>query len=347
VNHESMNVLIASPLEPEFVDRVRAVDGVEVCYAPELLPRPRYPNDHAGEPVRLDSAGEARWNALVARAQAVFGYPLETSASLARVLEAGPGIVFVQGTSAGMGAHVKRANLPAAVLRRVAFASAAGVHAGMLAEYALYGLLAIRKDAPRLARLRAERRWEHFAPGELDGSALGILGMGQIGSALAVRARAFGMTVIGFNRSGSVAPNADETYPTSSLRTVAPRLDALAITLPITDLTTGMVSAEVIAALRPNAVVINVGRGAVADEAALVAALAGGSIAGAVLDVFATEPLPAGSPLWTLPNVVMSPHTAALSIRENARIVDIFIENLGRLARGERLRNALNLTEFY
>jgi len=212
----------------------------------------------------------------------------------------------------------------------------------------LYGLLAIRKDPPRLARLRAERSWEHFAPGELDGSTLGILGMGQIGAALAVRARAFGMTVIGFNRSGSTAAsNADETHPTSSLRGIAPQLDALAITLPITDLTTGMVSADVIAALRPNAVVINVGRGAVVDEAALVAALAGGKIAGAVLDVFAMEPLPPGSPLWTLPNVVMSPHTAALSMRENARIVDLFIDNLGRLARGERLRNALNLSEFF
>ncbi len=342
-----MNVLIASPLEPEFVDRVRAVDGVDVSYAPELLPRARYPNDHGGEPVALDSAGQARWDALLERAQAVFGYPLETSTSLARVLERGPSVVFVQGTSAGMGAHVKRANLPAAVLRRVAFASAAGVHAGMLAEYAFYGLLAIRKDAPRLARLRAERRWEHFAPGELDGSTFGILGMGQIGGALAVRARAFGMTVIGFNRSGSAASNTDATYPTSSLRTVAPQLDALAITLPMTDLTTGLVSADIIAALRPDAVVINVGRGSVVDEPALVAALAGGKIAGAVLDVFATEPLPPESPLWTLPNVVMSPHTAALSMRENARIVDIFIDNLGRLARGERLRNALNLTEFY
>jgi phosphoglycerate dehydrogenase-like enzyme len=347
VNHDSMNVLIASPLEPEFVERVRAVDGVDVLYAPELLPRARYPNDHGGEPVALDSAGEARWNALLERAQAIFGYPLETSASLARVLERGPNIVFVQGTSAGMGAHVKRANLPQAVLRRVAFASAAGVHAGMLAEYALYGLLAIRKDAHRLARLRAQRRWEHFALGELDASTLGILGMGQIGGALAVRARAFGMTVVGFNRSGSAASNADETYPTSSLRTVASRLDALAITLPMTDRTTGMVSADIIAALRPNAVVINVGRGSVVDEAALVAALAGGRIAGAVLDVFATEPLPPDSPLWTMPNVVMSPHTAALSMRENARIVDLFIDNLGRLARGEQLRNALNLSEFY
>jgi phosphoglycerate dehydrogenase-like enzyme len=277
----------------------------------------------------------------------LFGYPLESSAGLARSLEFGPRVRFVQGTSAGMGAHVKRAQLPAAVLARVAFASAAGIHAGMLAEFALYGLLALRKDAARLARIRAERGWEHFAMGELEGSTLAILGLGQIGVALAKRARAFGMRVIALTRAGHAHPAADEAFPTGALRTVAGRADALAITLPITDATAGMVSADVIAALPAGAVVINVGRGGVVDEPALIEALRGGRLAGAVLDVFAHEPLPPQSPLWTLPNVVLSPHTAALSIHENARIIKLFAENLRRFARGERLRNALNLKEFY
>ncbi len=343
-----MKVLIASPLEPGFVAQIRAAEVAdEVIYEPDLLPRARYPNDHGGEPPALDAAGQARWDALLGRAEVLFGYPLETSASLARSLEYGPAVGFVQGTSAGMGAHVKRANLPPATLARVAFASAAGVHAGMLAEYVFFGLLTIRKDAARFARLRVERRWEHFPLGELDGSTLGILGMGQIGAAIATRARAFGMTVIGINRNGDAHPAADETVATSRLREIAGRLDALAITLPITDRTAGLVSAGVIAALPAHAIIANVGRGAVIDEPALIEALERGKLAGAVLDVFSAEPLPADNPLWTLPNVIMSPHTAALSLHENARIVELFIENLGRLARGERLRNALNLQEFY
>lgn len=183
--------------------------------------------------------------------------------------------------------------------------------------------------------------------GELDGSTIGILGMGQIGTAIATRARAFGMSVIAFTRSGKQLSAADETYVTGDLPGVAARLDAFAITLPMTDLTTGMVSAGVIAGLRDDAVVINVGRGSVIDEPALIAALVDGRIAGAVLDVFGTEPLPPDSPLWTLPNVISSPHTAALSRRENARIVELFADNLHRFAHGEPLRNALNLREFY
>jgi phosphoglycerate dehydrogenase-like enzyme len=331
-----INVLIASPLEPELVDRIRAVEVVdEVLFAPELLP------------VVLDATGQADWDALLARATVLFGYPLESAAGLVRALEHGPNIAFVQGTSAGMGAHVKRAQLPMATLERVAFASAAGVHAGMLAEFAFYGLLAIRKDALRLSRMRSERSWEHYAMGELDGSTIAILGMGQIGTAIASRARAFGMTVIALTRSGSDVPVAHETHPTAALIDVAPRIDALAITLPMTDLTTGMVSADVIRALGTGAVVINVGRGSVVDEPALIDALVGGRLAGAVLDVFGVEPLPAQSPLWTLPNVVMSPHTAALSVHENERIVALFADNLRRFARGARLTNALNLNEYY
>jgi phosphoglycerate dehydrogenase-like enzyme len=155
------------------------------------------------------------------------------------------------------------------------------------------------------------------------------------------------MSVIGLNRSGQPDPAVDETVPTGALRDIAPRIDCLAITLPMTDATTGMVSAEVIAALRPGAIVANVGRGSVVDEPALIDALRAGNLAGAVLDVFAHEPLPPDNPLWTLPSVVMSTHTAALALRENARIVELFAENLARFARGERLRNALNLSEFY
>jgi phosphoglycerate dehydrogenase-like enzyme len=340
--------MISSPLEPELAERVRALGVVdELFYDELLLPEPRYPNDHGGSPVARDSVATARWNAMLAEANVLYGYPAESSAGLYDALALGPNVRFVQGTSAGMGAHIRRAALGAEVLRRVRFASAAGVHAGMLAEFVFYGLLSLRKDARRLQRVRAQRRWEHFVMGELDGSRIAILGMGQIGCAIAVRARAFGMHVAAVTRTGDAHALADETYATAALREAAARCDALVVTLPLTDRTVNLVSAETLAALPAHGIVANVGRGAVVDNAALVAALQTNRLAGAVLDVFDPEPLPPENPLWAMDNVIFSPHTAALSRHENARIVELFCDNLERFASGRPLRNAVNLIEFY
>ncbi|BDE08038.1 2-hydroxyacid dehydrogenase [Vulcanimicrobium alpinum] len=344
-----MIVMVASPLEAALVERIRACDAVsEVLYDPALLPPPRYPCDHGGDPsFARDAAGEARWQAMLARADAILGYPNESPDGLRASLAAGPRIRWVQGTSAGMGAHIRRAQLNAATLERVTFTSAAGVHAGMLAEFAFYGLLALRKDAARLAAIRAERAWQHYPMGELDGSTIAIVGMGQIGRAIAQRARAFGMRVTAVNRSGEPDPLAERTFPTAQVREALAGADAVVVTLPITERTHHLVDAAALAALAPAAIVVNVGRGAVIDQAALIDALQRGTLAGAVLDVFDPEPLPPDNPLWTMPNVIFSPHTAALSLHENARIADLLCENARRVARGDRPRNLVNLREFY
>ncbi len=343
-----MNVLIGFPLEIEHLERIRALPFVEeLTFEPDLLPRPRYPNDHAGAPLLLDAAGNERWHALLRRADVLFGYPGETSVSLALALEVGQGIRFVQGTSAGMGAHVQRARLDTAILERVLFASAAGVPAAMLAEFVFYGLLTLRKDAQTLARLRRDRRWEHYVMGELGGSEIAVVGMGQIGCAVASRARAFGMRVVAVTRTGEAHPLADKTHTTADIGLVMRHGDATVVTLPLTDRTRHLVDASAIGGMRPNAIFANVGRGAVVDSAALLSALVDGRIAGAVLDVFDPEPLPNDHPFWDMPNVVMSPHTAALSFHENRRIVEIFCENIERLVMGRPLRNAVNLIEFY
>ncbi len=340
--------MIASPLEGELVERVRAVSAVrEVLYDPGLLPLVRYPNDHCGDELVRDTDAERRWGSMLARANVLFGYPEETGAGLRRALESAPVVRFVQGTSAGMGAHVRRAQLTPEMLGRVRFASAAGVHAQMLAEFAFYGLLALRKDAARLGRLRAERSWTHFAMGELEGSTLVIVGMGQIGKAIAQLARAFAMRVAVVARRTEYQPLAEAVYPPERLRDAFREADAVIVTLPATESTAGLIDADALAALKPSAIFVNVGRGSVVDQDALVAMLARGRLAGAVLDVFAHEPLPPEHPLWAMENVVLSPHTAALSVHENRRIVDLFCDNLGRLDAGLPLRNALNLHEFY
>ncbi|HEY6539199.1 MAG TPA: D-2-hydroxyacid dehydrogenase [Candidatus Dormibacteraeota bacterium] len=342
-------VMISSPLEPELVERIRALPVVaEVLYQEDLLPPARYPNDHGGDPgfVR-DRAQAQRWLDLLGRADVLFGYPGEAGAELALALEQAPRVRFVQGTSAGMGAHIRRAELAPEVLERVAFASAAGVHGAMLAEFVFLGLLWIRKDGARLTQIRAERAWVHYPMGELDGSTLAVVGMGHIGRALATRARAFGVEVLAVTRQASPEPLADAVYPMSELSQAMRRADAVAVALPLTPLTDGLVSGAVMDQLRPTAIVCNVGRGAVVDQDALTAMLDQGRLAGAVLDVFAEEPLPPDHPLWTMENVVLSPHTASLSAHENERIVDLFAKNLSRLAAGEALLSAVNLREFY
>jgi phosphoglycerate dehydrogenase-like enzyme len=217
----------------------------------------------------------------------------------------------------------------------------------MLAEFALFGVLALRKDARRLERQRAARLWQRFPMGELYGATLVVVGTGHIGSTLAKVARALGMRTVGVARSTEPREWFDEIVALESLADVCVRADVVALALPGTDATRGLFGAREIDALPERAIVVNLGRGTTLDQAALTRALVAGRIAGAVLDVFDPEPPNADDPLWTLDNVVMSPHTATLSIHENARIVDLFLDNLVRDTRGEPLRNRVDTHEFY
>ena len=174
------------------------------------------------------------------------------------------------------------------------------------------------------------------------------MGVGAIGTETARLASAFGMHVLAVKRSpsGAVA-HVDELHPVNELRSLVGRADAIVVTLPSTDATRGLLDAETLAAVKRGAVLVNVGRGAVIDEAALAERLQDGTLAGAALDVFAEEPLPEDSPLWGLENVIVSPHGIALVEAEEERIVELFIDNLRRRRAGETLRNALDPEVLY
>jgi phosphoglycerate dehydrogenase-like enzyme len=338
-------VTIAVPLDAELVERIRAADPrVEVGYAPELLPPVRYPNDHRGvEDFRRGAEDERRWWEMIAAAEVLYGIPGDSPDGLARAVRSNPGLRWVQATSAGAGEQVAAAALPEADLHRVTVTSAAGVHAGPLAEFALFGLLAFTKDLPRLLADQRAHRWGHYPVGELSGRTLLIIGLGQIGIEVARLATAFGMRVIGINRSGTAdSPHVDEVGRTTELEAWLPEADAVVICAPLTDETSGLVDAAAIAAMKPGTILVNIGRGGVVDEATLIEALRSGRLAGAALEVFAREPLGSDSPLWEMPNVLVSPHTAGLSMREDERIVSLFVENLGRYLRGEALRNRVD-----
>lgn len=345
----SADVIITTPLEIDLVERIRReVPEASVHIAPELLPPTRYLCDHRGDPeFQRSPEDEQRWWQLLRSGDVFFGIPGDTPEGLATAVRACPQLRWVQATSAGAGEQVRAAALSSPELERVRITSASGIHAGPLAEFTLFGMLAFAKDLPRLRRDQEARHWDHYPTQELSGRTVLVLGVGGIGLEVARLAKAFGMTVLGVKRVPDAAPYVDEMYDMSALPELTPRADAVVSTLPATEQTIGLLSRDVLATLRRDCVVVNIGRGAVLDEDALADALAAGRLGGAALDVFTTEPLPTDSPLWKLDNVIMAPHTAALSVAENRRIVSLFIDNLRRYLLGKPLRNLVDTEHFY
>lgn len=342
---ESVRVAIASPLDAELVEPIRAVDArVEVAYAPELLPPVRFSGDHRGvDGFSRSPEDEQRYWKMIAAAEVLYGVPGDSPEGLACAVRRAPGLRWVQATSAGAGQQVGGAGLTAEELKRVVVTTASGVHPGPLAEFAMLAILAFTKELPRLQADQRAGRWSQQPMHQLSGRNLLIVGLGQIGEEVARLGDAFGMRVTGINRSGRCdSPHVHQMHRSTELRTCLPQADAIVIVLPLTPDTAGLIDAAAIASIKPGAILVNVGRGGVIDEEALTEALRSGRLAGAALDVFATEPLPAESPLWEMPNVLVTPHTAALSWQENDRIVALFCENLGRYLRGEELRNRVD-----
>lgn len=347
--------MVATPIQAELVDRIRqASPDTTVLHEPELLPPPRYPSDHRGDlSFRRDDAAERRFAELLGHADVLFGVPGETPESLAAVVTANPRLRWIQAMTAGAGDMVRRAGLTEAELKRVIVTTSSGVHGAQLAEWACFGLLAFTKNLPRLLADKDARRWNHYAVRELQGQTLLLVGLGGIGRAVAERAAALGMRVVGVRRSPAVAAEersldpVDEVYGPEALPTLVPAADAVVLALPGTPGTNGLFSRSLIDRLPAHAIVVNVGRGSTIDEAALIDALSEGRIAGAALDVTSIEPLPQDSPLWTLPNVLISPHTASVTSAENGRIVDLFCDNVRRFSEGRPLRNVVDIQHYY
>jgi phosphoglycerate dehydrogenase-like enzyme len=345
-------VMIASPLEAELVARIRVAEPrAEVLFEPDLLPPARYPGDHRGDPAfRRDAAAEARWRALLDRAEVLFGIPGDTAQGLAAAVAGLPRLRWIHATSAGAGEQVRTAGLPAGALKRVTVTTSSGVHAVPLAEFAILGLLAMAKELPRFVEGQRAKAWPevHRPLRELSGQTLFLVGLGEIGREVARLGKALGMRTVGFRRTEGPPPEwVDEVHGPQRLAELAGRADAMVVSLPMTEQTAGLVDRATIERLPASCIFVNVGRGGVVDEPALIDALRDRRIAGAVLDVFATEPLPADSPLWTLPNVLVTPHAAALSARENERITELFSDNLRRYLDGRPLRNVVEPGVYY
>ena len=243
-------------------------------------------------------------------------------------------------------AAVHQLLIPGVVNSDVVVTNARGVHGPVVAEHVIALVFALAKKIPQAVRLQQRRVWGQELiwnggpkPCEVAGATLGLIGLGSIGREVAARASALGMRVIGAREHAEMAkaPWIDEVFSSDQLDQLLAQSDYVVLAAPLTPATLGLMNAKRLASMKPDAYLINVGRGPLIDDAALIEALSERRIGGAALDVFEHEPLPEDSPLWNLDNLLITPHTAALTEKLWQRHYDLFSQNLRRYVEGEPL----------
>ncbi|MGV8896952.1 MAG: D-2-hydroxyacid dehydrogenase [Rhodoglobus sp.] len=309
----------------------------------------RFTADYAGDPsFRRTAHQDSQFMRLLNSVDALYGIPDESPLLLKEVVQQNTRLRWVQTMAAGGGAQIRAAGLDRQHLDRVVFTTSAGVHGSPLAEFALFGLLAASKSLPRLIRQRHAREWSGRWPmAQLSEQTILLLGLGGIGSAIAEKLSALGAHVIGMSRRNELIPGVAEMIEPHNLHSAVQRADGIVVSLPGTSHTEKLVDAGLLQKVKPGVTVVNVGRGSVIDEQALIAALIDGRVGFAALDVVETEPLSAESPLWDMENVLLSPHTAALSYAQEEQIARLFASNASALLDGRALRNTVDTVHFY
>ena len=263
-----------------------------------------------------------------------------------RLIARCPRLKWVHSATAG----VERVLTPAALQRRLAITNARGVFSVPIAEYVMLMILAVSRRLPQLLELQRERTWQPLESRELRDVTVGVVGLGSIGHCVAQLASAFGSRVVAVRRDvagegdepGATSADLAEVLPPERLPELMAQSDFVVLALPLTPDTESLFDGALLAHAKAGAWLINVARGRLVDERALVRALREGPLGGAVLDTFREEPLPPDSPLYSLPNVIVTPHTSWSSGGVLDRSIDLFCENLGRFARGEQLHNLVD-----
>ncbi|MEO5656315.1 MAG: D-2-hydroxyacid dehydrogenase [Nitrospiria bacterium] len=224
-----------------------------------------------------------------------------------------------------------------------------GIYADSVADYMVWALLTLSRGLHRVILNQRRRRWRQVTAGGVSGKTLVVVGLGHIGAALAVRAQALGMRVVGVSRTaGAPVPEGiDRVVPFEAFGELLPACDALAICAPLTARTRGMVDGPAIARLKPGAIVVNVSPAELLDVQAVVGALRTGALAGAALDVFSQEPLSRWSRLWSVPNLLVTPHVSAITTDYRPRVARLMRENLRRFQQGAPLLNVVDRTNGY
>ena len=357
--NDPVRILITFALEPDLVERIRAVapERIEIDVLGQdqrrLLRGFKYPSEREREAVAEGLHGAFD------RAEVVFGFwgtelhhalidARSTGADVPAVSlsDVAPRLKWIQLTSAGADRLLNSGFIEGGVT----VTTVSGLHATPIGEFILSSMLMFAKGAPQTMRAQLRQEWTRFAPRELRGSTVGIVGFGHIGAEAGRLAKAFGCRVIATKRSmtpGETSPDADEILPASQLHRLLAESDYVVLSMPLTPETRGMIGERELRAMRADAVLVNIARGAVVVEADLIRALSEGWIAGAALDVFEQEPLPVTSALWQMENVILTPHISGGTQIYNERAVEIFIDNLRHYLGRSPLSNVVDPSRGY
>ena len=320
---ESVNVLVTGltrPVEKEYLQQINAV-------SPKV--KARDVSDLARAERTGDSSAEKQFDALLAEAEVIFGFPPPKN-----LIARAPKLKLIQTPLAGADHYL----IPDIIESPVILTKAIGIHGTQASELVFELMLMCAKQAQFCFRQKQEKQWQPFVPLLLRSKTVGIVGLGNIGTEVARLAKAFGMRVVAVRARPKVRSRyVDLVLPTKQIRELLSQSDFVVLALPFTPETAKLIGEAELRAMRPTAYLINIARGNIVDEEALVRALSESWIAGAGLDVFTTEPLPASSKLWDLANVIITPHISG--VREDYNIVAtrLFCENLGRYLGGKKL----------
>jgi D-2-hydroxyacid dehydrogenase (NADP+) len=353
---DHVKVTLALPVAAELAQMIQAVDArLEVTALSRAQRKawregrplwvgyaePPAPNDESEEEAQAGLAS------ILAQTEVILSNPIVPADIVSRA----PQLRWLQLTSAG----VDRLLEAPVVQSHVKVTTASGIHAAPISEYILGAMIAFAKGFPRALRAQRDHAWQPFWPQELEGKTAGIIGLGPIGRRAALLCRALGMRVLALRRSATQraegpaagVEGVDELLPPSDLRYLLSESDYVVVAAPLTPESRGMIGEEELRVMKPSAVIINIARGPIIDEAALVGALKEGRIAGAALDVFDHEPLPPESGLWGLENVLLTPHISGGTPRYMERAVELFCDNLRCYLAGEPLRNVVDPARGY
>ncbi len=328
-------------IESGYVERTCAIDpsievvGLPVNSGSEWITIP--PGDPHPEPPEWATSVADERSAALARTHVLIA--LHTPQDLPSLA---PNLRWLHGIGAGIEQFVA-----AGVMSdRTLVTNSSGVSSGSMAEFVIGRLLAFWKHFGEQFELQRRHEYARTYGRTFAGSTIGIVGLGSIGVAVAERCRALGCRVLGQKRSfrpGMTSPVADELFGPEGLREMLAQCDAVVVSAPATDETRHLIGKAELAAMRKGAVLVNVARGSLVDEDALAIALRNGSIGGAALDVFSEEPLPSHSPIWDLPNTLISAHSSVSTDRYIDDVFDLFLENLGHFVAGQPLRNLVDM----
>jgi phosphoglycerate dehydrogenase-like enzyme len=354
---QKVRVAVVLPVTPAMLESIRGVsDRLDVTYLSAMQRlmyrkgRPLWPGYN--EPAPPGDETEEQAKAVVEEVLGETEILLSNPVVPGDILQRAPRLKWVQLTSAGadrlMDSELVRSG-------RAFVTTASGIHAVPIGEYVIGAMLAFAKGLPRAFRGQQDNAWRPYLPTELEGATVGILGLGAIGRHVAKLAMGFGMRVLATRRSqtkrasGAEAgeQSVDEMFPPGEITALLAECDYVVVAVPLTAESRHLVGEAELRAMKPNAVIVNIARGPVVDQPALIHALKAGAIGGAALDVTDPEPLPPDSELWSLDNVMITPHVSGGTPKYMDRAIELFCDNLRRYLAGEPLRNIVDPNRGY